>query len=82
MPGDCPASLHILLFRLWKTFRSKPNAIPVAGKDCFGLPPESVFSFRPECCSASQRNGVQLQTGIAFTFDRIPQPAFSSGEHG
>lgn len=39
----------------------------------FGLPPESVFSFRPECCSASQRNGVQLQTGIAFTFDRIPQ---------
>jgi len=39
----------------------------------FGLPPESVFSFRPECCSASQRKGVQLQTGIAFTFDRIPQ---------
>ncbi|MGB8784696.1 MAG: hypothetical protein WCD02_16360, partial [Terriglobales bacterium] len=38
----------------------------------FGLPPESVFSFRPECCSASQRNGVQFQTGIAFTFDRIP----------
>jgi hypothetical protein len=33
----------------------------------------SVLSFRPECCSASQRNGVQLQTGIAFTFDRIPQ---------
>jgi hypothetical protein len=38
----------------------------------FGLPPDSVFSFRPECCSASQRNGVQLRTGIAFTFDRIP----------
>jgi len=38
----------------------------------FGLPPESVFSFRPECCSASQRNGVQLQSGIAFIFDRIP----------
>jgi hypothetical protein len=32
-----------------------------------------VFTFRPECCSESQRNGVQLQTGIAFTFDRIPQ---------
>jgi hypothetical protein len=41
----------------------------------FGLPPESVFSFRPECCSASQRNGVRLQAGIAFTFDRIPHIA-------
>jgi len=39
----------------------------------FSFPPESVFTFRPECCSESQRNGVQLQTGIAFTFDRIPQ---------
>jgi len=34
-----------------------------------------VFTFRPECCSESLRNGVQLQTGIAFTFDRIPQRA-------
>jgi hypothetical protein len=39
----------------------------------FAFPPESVFTFGPECCSESQRNGVQLQTGIAFTFDRIPQ---------
>src|SRR6266536_2427576 len=39
----------------------------------FAFPPESAFTFRPECCSESQRNGVQLQTGIAFTFDRIPQ---------
>jgi hypothetical protein len=59
--------------RLWKTFRSKPNAIPGDDKRLFAFPPESVFSFRPECCSASQRNGVQLQSGIAFTFDRIPQ---------
>jgi hypothetical protein len=39
----------------------------------FAFPPESAFTFRPECCSESQRNGVRLQTGIAFTFDRIPQ---------
>jgi hypothetical protein len=39
----------------------------------FAFPLESAFTFRPECCSESQRNGVQLQTGIAFTFDRIPQ---------
>src|SRR5664279_1157936 len=39
----------------------------------FAFPPESAFTFRPECCSESQRNDVQLQTGIAFTFDRIPQ---------
>src|SRR6266536_3408024 len=40
----------------------------------FAFPAESAFTFRPECCSESQRNGVQLQTGIAFTFDRIPHP--------
>jgi hypothetical protein len=37
------------------------------------FPPESAFTFRPEYCSESQRNGVRLQNGIAFTFDRIPQ---------
>ena len=39
----------------------------------FAFPLESAFTFRPECCSESQRNGVRLQTGIAFIFDRIPQ---------
>jgi hypothetical protein len=38
----------------------------------FAFPPESAFTFRPEYCSDSQRNGVRLQTGIAFIFDRIP----------
>ena len=42
-------------------------------QELFAFPPESALTFRPECCSESQRNGVQLQTGIAFTFDRIPQ---------
>ncbi len=41
-------------------------------QELFAFPLESVFAFRPECCSASQRNGVRLQTGIAFAFDRIP----------
>src|SRR5271165_1094190 len=41
----------------------------------FAFPPESAFTFRPECCSESQRNRVRLQSGIAFTFDRIPQHA-------
>src|ERR1700722_19617592 len=36
------------------------------------LPTGIAFTFPPECCSESQRNGVQLQTGIVFTFDRIP----------
>src|SRR6266536_1312287 len=44
----------------------------------FAFPAESAFTFRPECCSESQRNGVQLQTGIAFAFDRIPQPSIGS----
>ena len=42
-------------------------------QELFAFPLESMFAFRPECCSASQRNGVRIQTGIAFAFDRIPQ---------
>jgi hypothetical protein len=44
----------------------------------FAFPPESAFTFRPEYCSDSQRNGVRLQTGIAFIFDRIPQSKSTS----
>jgi hypothetical protein len=33
-----------------------------------------AFTFTTEYCSDSQRNGVRLQTGIAFIFDRIPHP--------
>jgi hypothetical protein len=33
---------------------------------------QSKDPFRPECCSESQGNRVRLQSGIAFTFDRIP----------
>src|SRR5882724_6795348 len=36
--------------RLWKTFRSKLNTIPVDEQNC----------------SPSQRNGVHLQTGMLF----------------
>jgi hypothetical protein len=64
-------SLTPAAFRLWKTFRSKPNAIPGRTKSV-RLPTGTVFAFRPECCSESQRNGVRLQPGIAFAFDRIP----------
>jgi hypothetical protein len=46
----------------------------------FAFPPESAFTFRPECCSESQRNRVRLQSGIAFTFDRIPQAALKSSK--
>jgi formate/nitrite transporter FocA (FNT family) len=48
----------------------------------FAFPPESAFTFRPECCSESQRNRVRLQTGIAFTFDRIPQKASALASSG
>jgi len=73
MPGDCPASLaRSSQVPLWKTFRCKLNAIPEEDKTV-RLPNGIAFTFGPECCSESQRNGVQLQTGIAFSFDRIPQ---------
>src|SRR5664280_1758876 len=44
-------------------------------QELFAFPPESAFTFRPECCSESQRNRVRLHSGIAFTFDRIPHYA-------
>ena len=46
------------------TFLSKPNAIPVGDKNCSTSHRNFAFT--------SQRNGVWLQTGIAFTIDRIP----------
>jgi len=60
MPAESRAALQ---GRLTEVTQQKP----------FAFPPESAFTFRPECCSESQRNRVRLQTGIAFTFDRIPQ---------
>jgi len=50
MPGYCPALLRPTAVRLWKTFRSKPNTIPVDEQNC----------------SPSHRNGVRLQTGMLF----------------
>jgi hypothetical protein len=34
LPGNCPASLRPTAIRLWKTFRSKLNTIPVAEQNC------------------------------------------------
>ena len=51
-----PASLPPPAAHLWKTFRFNPNTIPVDEQN--GSP--------------SHRNRVHLQTGIAFTFNRIP----------
>ena len=71
------SSSNLLFAHLWETFRSKPNAIPVDTKTVL-LPTGTTFAVRPEGCSDSQRNGVRLQTGIAFAIDRIPQPTSST----
>ena len=55
MPGDCPASLHILLF--------------VCGKH--SAPSRTPFRYQAKTVRLATGIGVQLQTGIAFTFDRI-----------
>ena|SRR5579862_7984770 len=72
MPGNCPAQ--------FSPCGSPVENIPFQGErhsgerqKVFAFPPEWVFTFRTECCSESQRNGVRLQNGIAFAFDRIPQ---------
>ena len=73
MLGDCPASLHLLLFvvRLWKTFGSKPNAIPPGDKNCS----PSQRNRR----SPSDRNAVRNHNGIVFGFrpeSRSPSTGF------
>jgi hypothetical protein len=58
-----PSSVH-----LWKTFRSKPNTIPVDEQNCspsqrnrVHLQNGMLFGITTECCSASDRNRVHLR---------------------
>jgi hypothetical protein len=57
MPGDCPASLHLLPF--------------LCGK--YSAPSRTPFRQQAKTVRLATGIGVQLQTGIAFTFNRIPQ---------
>jgi hypothetical protein len=71
MPGDCPAALAPTDLCLWKTFRSKPNTIPVAHTKVFAIPPER--------CSPSDRNAVRNHNGMVFGFtpeSRSPSTGF------
>ena len=58
---------------LWKLFRDQAERNSGIGLKLFGFIPESVFTFIPDHCSGSSRNGVRDHPGIAFTFARIPQ---------
>lgn len=71
MPGDCPAALAPTDLCLWKTFRSKPNTIPVAHTKVFAIPPER--------CSPSDRNAARNHNGMVFGFtpeSRSPSTGF------
>jgi hypothetical protein len=71
MPGYSPAPLRAPAVRLGK--HSAPSRTP------FRLGQQKLFAFPPESrCSPSERNAVRLQTGIAFTFDRIPHQGRSN----
>jgi len=72
MPGDCPAVATAPAFRFVENIPLQAEHHSGRRQKLFAFPPESAFTFRPEYCSDSQRNGVRLQTGIAFIFDRIP----------
>jgi len=68
MPRHCPALLRPSSVHLWKTFRSKPNTIPVDGQNCspshrnrVHLQTGMLFGITTECCSASDRNRVHLR---------------------
>src|SRR5580658_4957916 len=58
----------LLRLNLWKTFRSKPNAIPVDEQNCspshrnrVHLPTGMLFGITTEWRSASDRNRVHLR---------------------
>src|SRR5260370_15723328 len=68
LPGNCPASLRPTAAHLWKTFRSKLNAIPVDEQNCspshrnhVHLPTGMLFGITTEWRSASDRNRVHLR---------------------
>src|SRR5229473_8340675 len=68
LPGNCPASLRPTAAHLWKTFRSKLNAIPVDEQNCSPSHRNHVhfqtgmlFGITTEWCSASDRNRVHLR---------------------
>ena len=68
MPRYCPALLRLSSVHLWKTFRSKPNTIPVDEQNCSSshrnrvhLQTGMLFGITTECCSASDRNRVHLR---------------------
>src|SRR6266568_1130014 len=68
LPGNCPASLPPTAAHLWKTFRSKLNAIPVDEQNCspshrnhVHLPTGMLFGITTERRSASDRNRVHLR---------------------
>ena len=65
-------SSALLSGHLWKTFRSKPNAIPGGPGNCSSSHRNRV-RLQTGMLFDSQRNGVRLQIGIAFAFHRIPQ---------
>jgi hypothetical protein len=77
-------SLPLRPVRLWKTFRTKPNAIPVADKKCSPSHRNSVrlqtgmlFGITTEWCSALHRNRVRLRPDSAIFVDAI----FPFGKH-
>src|ERR1019366_3056438 len=79
MSGDCPASLHLLLLGCGK--HSAPSRTPFRqATKTVRLPTGIGVHLQTGCCSESQRNCVRIQTGIAFTLDRIPQPDTPSFE--
>jgi len=59
-----------------RMFRAQAERDSGAGLKLFGFITESVFTFIPESCSLSPRNGVRNHPGIAFTLPRIPHLAF------
>jgi hypothetical protein len=72
MPVIVQRRCRLLLFVCGE--HSAPSRTPFRpGDKTVRLANGMAFTFTTEYCSDSQRNGVRLQTGIAFIFDRIPQ---------
>jgi hypothetical protein len=58
------------------------KTIPGQGEKLFAFPSEWPFTFSPESCSPSPRNGFHVHPGIAFTLPRIPHRDAEPGMTG
>jgi hypothetical protein len=89
MPGDCPASLHLLLWVCGKhsapsrtPFRQATKTVRLPRGIGVHLQTGMLFGITTESCSASERNRVHLRPDTLAMRSRIGPPKLGQPIHG